>query len=125
MTLKTSTVTIHPIEATNFLEANPNNRKISQPHVQDLASQMRRGLWRLKGKKIIINWAGESPAGQHRLWACVEAGGPFETVLVRGVDPNVFPTIDSGKKRSAADCLSISGIQQNYNTVAAAATIVI
>jgi hypothetical protein len=89
----------------------------------DYASQMKRKIWHLNGEAIVFDSQGKLLDGQHRLWACVESETEFETIVVSGVDPDTFSTIDTGSKRSAADVLHISGITKNINTVAACATV--
>jgi hypothetical protein len=57
--------------------------------------------------------------GQHRCLACVQSDISFETLVVYGVDPATFDTMDTGKSRRAGDILSISGCR-NANAVAGA-----
>lgn len=119
--VRTETVVINPELATKLLEANSFNRPIKNSKVEEYADQMKRKVWELNGETIIVATTGRLLDGQHRLWACIESGAEFETVLVTGVDESTFSTIDTGMKRSAGDVLSIGGITKNVTTVAAAA----
>jgi hypothetical protein len=55
------------------------------------------------------------------LYAVIDSKIPCEFVVVRGIDPDCFPTIDRGKPRSHGNIFAINGIA-NYN-IAASATI--
>lgn len=98
---------ITPDIATVLLENNALNRPIADQHVSDLADQIKRGLWELNGEAIIISREGTILDGQHRLWACIEAKRPFQTLVTRGIDKDTFHTIDTGRKRSGGDVLTI------------------
>jgi len=74
-----------------------------------LASEMARGRWKLNGDPIRFSRDGRLLDGQHRLWACVESGESFASVVVMDLDVNVFTTIDQGKRRSPADHLVVAG----------------
>ena len=117
----TQVVTITPEAAEKMLEGNVHNRPLKQSIVENYADQMKRRQWRLNGEAIIIDNTGRLLDGQHRLYACWESKTEFETVLVTGVDPDTFATIDTGTKRSAADVLHIGGISKYVTTTAAAA----
>lgn len=66
--------------------------------------------WHLNGEAIIINDKGLTDNGYHRLAACIQAGVPFQTVLIEGVKHETWTTIDTGKTRSAGDVFGIMGI---------------
>lgn len=121
--VSTQVETVTPEQATRYLEGNTHNRPIKGGTVDDYASQMKRKLWLLNGEAIVFDFTGKLLDGQHRLWACIESQTSFETVIVRGVDPDTFSTIDTGSKRSAGDVLHIAGIAKNEKTVAAAACV--
>jgi hypothetical protein len=120
---ETRVVTVTPEMAEKLLEGNVHNRPVYDHVVQNYADMMRRKMWQLNGESVVVDYTGKLLDGQHRLWACFNAKTAFETVLVTGVDPDTFVTIDTGKKRSSADVLHISGIVKNAATVAAAAVI--
>lgn len=101
---------ITPEIAKNYLEHNTNNRKENKGHVAYLAKQMAEEGWGLNGETIVFDWNGDLCNGQHRLKACILANVPFTTLVVRGVDPKVFATFDSGYKRTSAQVFEIGGI---------------
>lgn len=120
--MKATQVNITPKEAKNLLKGNTRNRPLRKKYVQALAEEMKEGKWMLNGSSIITS--GKLLIdGQHRLEACIMADRPFPTMLILDADPNMFPTIDIGKKRSAADTLAVTG-RKNYTALAAAAAIV-
>ncbi len=45
--------------------------------------------------------------GQHRLFAIIEAGKPIQSLVVYGITPEAFRTIDTGIVRSGADALCL------------------
>ena len=121
--ITTEVTTITPVIAETILSGNTHNRPIRNSVIDDYADQMKRKQWLLNGEAIVIDTSGKLLDGQHRLWACIESKSEFETVVVRGVDPETFATIDTGSKRSAGDVLHIAGLTKNHKTVAAAACI--
>ncbi len=111
--------TITPATAAEYLKANTANRPCSPGRVLDLAGAMKRGEWVKNGDAIRFSEDGVLLDGQGRLKACVSAKTSFETLVVRGLDPESFKTIDLGKKRSGADALALVG-EKNTNRLAAA-----
>ncbi len=114
-----TTETVTPVMAEQWLEKNKDNRPTRDHHTKLLAKEMREGRWQLNGEAIVFDFNGNLLDGQHRLWASFEHGQTFETLVVRGVDPSSFQTIDSGMKRSAGDVLVKAGLA--YGTLTAAA----
>lgn len=117
--VSTTTETVTPAMAESWLEKNKDNRPVRDHHVRMLAKEMQEGRWHLNGEAIVFDWNGHLLDGQHRLWASYEHHQSFHTVVVRGIDPAAFKTLDSGMKRSAGDVLAKAGIQ--YGTLTAAA----
>jgi hypothetical protein len=108
---------VTPEMAEFMLMGNTSNRRVRTRHINRLSSALKDGRWRFNGESIKIASDGTLVDGQHRLIACMNAGVPFETIIVRGVDPEAFVTIDIGTKRLAADAMKEI---TNPNTVAAA-----
>jgi hypothetical protein len=96
-----------------------DNRKIrwGDDGVAGYARDMRAGRWDLNGETVKLAWNGTVPDGQHRLYACVEAGVPFRSVVVTGVEPAAQDTIDIGIGRKLGDQLAIAN-EPNANTLA-------
>lgn len=100
---------ITPEMATRILEAQTDNRPLSDRRVRDYERQIADGRWMVNGEAIIFDWFDRLLNGQHRLWAVFNSGKRVRSVVVRGVDPASFVTIDTGKARDAKDLLSIRG----------------
>lgn len=107
--MKVATVTMTPEQATELLAHNTHNRPHSNGRIDVYAKEMSEGRWRFNGDAIRVDENGVLLDGQHRLMACVRTGVSFETLLITGLAPEVFDTIDAGAKRSAGNILAISG----------------
>lgn len=102
--------TVTPKKAMELLEMNKNNRPITQNHIKVLAQEILNDRWKFNGDTIKIGSDDEVLDGQHRLWACVEANKPIETVIVYGVERDAFATIDTIRKtRTGSDILALNG----------------
>lgn len=94
--------------------ANGGNARDNRPvrwgdeGVAGYARDMKAGKWRVNGESVKIARDGTVPDGQHRLAACVEAGAPFWSLVVTGVEPDAQDTIDIGIGRKLADSLAIA-----------------
>lgn len=103
---------ITPQLAARWLEAaNLHNRPLSVERAQALAGAIKRGEWALNGDAIRFSQDGALLDGQHRLQACVLAGKPIWSLVVRGLASNTFSTIDTNRAvRSSRDVMALSGI---------------
>lgn len=102
--------TITPEIAKEYLKKNyEKNRKLGEGRVDYLADQIKRGLWLINGATICFNASGDLTDGQHRLSAIIKARKPAESLVVRGLPERSFHSIDTGKSRTVADILKISG----------------
>lgn len=99
---------ITPADAERMLQLNTGNRPVNKHHVALLAREMKLGRWKVNGDTICMNGT-RLIDGQHRLMAVVESGHAIETLLVEGVDSDVFDTKDVGRRRSASDTLAVRG----------------
>ncbi|MHC4750251.1 MAG: hypothetical protein ACYTFW_10285 [Planctomycetota bacterium] len=100
---------IDPARAEELLGKNEHNRRVTRQYQRQLSESMSRGEWKFNGDTIRIDRNGKILDGQHRLLACIESGITMHTIVVTGLDPNVFDTIDVGKRRNFADVLSTGG----------------
>lgn len=116
--MKVSIETITPARAAELLDNNTQNRIISPRAISRYARAMKSGRWDLNGESIQIAADGRLLNGQHRLLACIEAGVPFQTVLVTGLTSDVQDTMDTGRSRGPAGQLQIDGVP-NANATAA------
>lgn len=120
--MKCELVTITPQIAEKLLKKNNHNRTLNLRHAEALADEIREGRWKVNGDTICIN--GETLIdGQHRLQAVVLSGMPIQSLFVDGLPSDVFNTKDIGKKRSAADTLSVLG-KKNSKRLASALVLV-
>jgi hypothetical protein len=110
---------ITPAIARRYLDANRSNRPMSRHVVAEYVSAMNGGEWLFNGEAIKFDRDGQLVDGQHRLEAVVKSGKSIAFLVIRGLDPEVFKTIDTGKKRSAGDVLAIKGVK-NPNAVGGA-----
>ena len=108
-----------PDAARILLKENVANRPINRNRLAKLARTIKEGRWTLNGESIKVDTKGRLLDGQHRCHGVVQADKPIETVLVTGLDPSVFATIDQGKARSGTDIFQICGVR-NAGTVSAA-----
>jgi hypothetical protein len=121
--MRIETVTVTPELAATWLERNTRNRPLSQHTVNKYAKDMAAGRWVINGETIKLN--GDVVVdGQHRLWACVQSGVSFVSVVVFELPGDVFDTIDAGRPRRASDALSIAGYV-NARTLAGVVRIVL
>lgn len=111
---------ISPQEAVALLgTANTTNRDLNRTLVRQLASDLVKGQWKFNGEALKFDSNGRLVDGQHRLTACRESQIALETVVCGGFAPEVFDTIDTGKKRNLQDILKIAGFK-NWTTAGGA-----
>ncbi|MCH1867094.1 hypothetical protein [Nocardioides sp. CFH 31398] len=111
-------VDVSPALAETWLSRNPNNRNLRRPVVDGYARDMEAGRWRLNGETLKFSADGQLYDGQHRLNAIVQSGATVPMVVVRGLTPDVMPTVDAGAKRTYSDALKLTG-EENTATLAA------
>lgn len=113
-------VEVSPAIAEDWLSRNPNNRNLRRAVVDGYARDMEAGRWALNGETVKFSADGELFDGQHRLHAIVASGTTVPMVVVRGLSPEVMPTVDAGAKRTYSDALKLQG-EDNTSTLAAVA----
>jgi hypothetical protein len=116
-------ITITPQDATAWLRCNKINRPVRRRHMLFLAGEITDGNWQLNGQPIVIADDEQVLDGQHRLLAIIEAGKPIKSLVVYGITPDAFKTIDTGAVRTGADalCLYFPDTQQYIIRAAAVA----
>lgn len=111
--MKTEIMVVSPAIARTWIDSTSSkNRSLSAQRVRAYAELMKSGRWLMNGESIIIDDNGNLIDGQHRLHAVIRSGASVKMVVVRGVDPGTFKTIDVGKKRCPGDVLHVAGIPQ-------------
>lgn len=111
MEVKSSLEVVTPQVAAEWLLHNNSNRRLDERRVKVYEKVIREGLWKVNGDAIRFDSEGNLVDGQHRLQAIVKSGCPVETFVTRGLDKEVFPTIDNGKSRTSADVFYINGVK--------------
>lgn len=106
--------TITPTLAERYLERNDGNRLLSQRYIDAYAADMRDNRWDMNGETVKFAEDGTLLDGQHRMWACIEAGVPFKAVVVRGLARGAQVTMDNGKSRRFHDHLQIKGYASTH-----------
>ncbi len=114
-------VMLTPDEAVQLLEYNKHNRPLNEQHVKRIARQIIDGKWKFNGDTIKISSTNDVLDGQHRLWAIIEAKMAIETIIVKGIEPEAFSTIDTMRKpRSGSDILAMVGVTGPRSTISVA-----
>jgi hypothetical protein len=113
-------MTVTPEIAQEWATLNTRNRPVRYGKVAQMARDMKAGKWVLNGDTIKIAADGTLLDGQHRIYACIKAEVPFETVVIRGLAAEAQDTIDTGAARRMADQLALRG-EVNANLLAAIA----
>lgn len=108
-------VLVNPELAHLMLELNKHNRTITAPHVKNYARQMKAGTFRDTPQPISFDRSGRLLDGQHRLLALIDANVELPFRVFFGEDPDIFPVIDIGRKRTAGDSLSTVGVVNATN----------
>lgn len=125
MSIESKITTITPQDAEKILSMNPENRRISGSSVNALVRDMKAGRFLFNGDSIRIREDGVLADGQHRLTACVQSGIPFETILITGLPKDTVTTIDTGRKRTIGDILTITGSGHGNHLAATVRTLAI
>lgn len=117
-----SVVYVTPEMAERWLGKNLNNRTVSKRHVESMAVDMAEGRWEFTAEPIKFSSDEVLRDGQHRLLAVIVSGKTVPFLVARDISARAQLVMDTGRKRSAADALSLVG-EKNATTLAAAARI--
>jgi hypothetical protein len=117
--VRVSIVRVTPDVAREWLEKNQRNRKLSKKHRNFLSSVMKAGDYLLNGETIIFDTDGILMDGQHRLYAVIESETAQDFLVVRGIVPEAFDTLDGGRARTTGEVLAMEG-EVNGNAIAGA-----
>jgi hypothetical protein len=98
---------VTPTDAKEWLKTKRSDKRINRQQVRGYAEDMRAQRWMLNGDPIIFGKSGQLLSGVLRLHACIEADTAFPCLIIRGVDDPNFETIDSVRRRTLADILTI------------------
>lgn len=103
---------VTPEQAQEWLQANGAVRKVRRHVVDRYARDMKDGNWTLTAAAVAFDEDDDLLDGQHRLLACLKAGVPFWTWVMRGMTHVMQRNTDMGAKRSLADVLAWYGETQ-------------
>lgn len=103
---------------------NTHNRNRSDELSQDHAATMREKSWITNGDTIRFDVDMVMLDGQHKIEAIILSNEPQWYPIVCGLPKEAMETIDTGKKRTAADALHLRGFK-NASTLAAATRLAI
>jgi hypothetical protein len=116
---------ITPAKAEEYLQRNSKNRQISPKTVAAYARDMENGDWLPTGEAIKFDVRGNLLDGQHRLAAIIRSGIKLKIAVIRNVIPDARKVMDTGRRRSVSDNLSMDFGVKNPTQVASAARIII
>lgn len=115
---KPEVITITPDLARDWTLLNTRNRPVRYTKVARYARDMKARNWAFNGETIKIATDGTIIDGQHRLYACIQADTPFDTIVIRGLPLEVQDTVDTGSVRTMSDQFGLHG-EPNANLLAA------
>jgi len=102
-----------------IINGRARNRPIDDKRVDALSRDIYNQRWAINGQTIKFDYTGQLLDGQHRLSAILRSGVAIPLLVVTGLDPEVFFTLDIGASRPFADHLREDDIR-NYNEIQAA-----
>lgn len=100
---------VTPSLAKDWLGSTRNKTKIDERLLDSYKRDMSSGAWKFNGDPLIFDKDGAVLDGRLRLMASAESNSSFQTLIVRGVDPKDFFTIDALRRRTASDIMHIRG----------------
>lgn len=107
--IRCAVVGITPNLAKQMLLGNTLNRSLRHYSIERYARDMACNRWTLTGSPLIFATDGELLDGQHRLYASIEGGGTFKTLVVCDVETATRLKIDTNIARKHPDMLKLIG----------------
>lgn len=99
-------VTITPDMARELLKYNTENRTRNKAREKEYIQDMKEGKFCLSESMIGFNKHGVLTNGQSRLYACVESGFSFQSVVSLELEQNIH--MDTGRGRTTVDNIKLS-----------------
>jgi hypothetical protein len=109
-------VLVTPALAEKLLGLNINNRPINNDNVKKIRKELANGNWIFNGAPIRCDFNGHLRDGQNRLTAIKEERQSVPVLIVTGLLPDSFKTMDSGRGRSGSDTLHVDGVKNSVLT---------
>ena len=103
--------TITPALATEYLNAMPGNRPLSNKQVEYLTQQAEAGKFFSNVAPLHFDTEGRLRNGQHRMWMVIESGRPQEFMVIRNASEEEIDALDIGKRRTGGDVLVLDGYE--------------
>ncbi len=100
-------LSVTPRLAAELLQNVAGNGHVDRSTLVAFERDMRENRWVLNGSPIILSSDNQLLDGRARLHACIRSGSTFQSLIVKGIKADSFETIDSIRKRTLADVLSI------------------
>lgn len=88
---------------------NKRNRRPVQNQIVMISKDLQAGNWIVTGETIIFDENRNCINGQNRLYAGVNSGKTFETLIVVGVPSEAFKVLDQQSRRTAGQVLQMMG----------------
>jgi hypothetical protein len=101
-------MSVSPEMAEKFLKLNVSNRYLAVPQCRRHADAMITRKWNNDGNPLKFNTSGKLMDGQHRLTAVIMANMAIEFDVRLNLPPETQATMDTGRRRSVADQLTIN-----------------
>ena len=105
-------VEVGPELAQKLLNLNfDQNRRLSQPYVERMSSDMKNGNWSLSNDAIVLSDGLQVGNAQHRLNAVIRSNTAQKFIVLFGSPKEAFQKFDTGKKRTMEQRITISGVE--------------
>jgi hypothetical protein len=111
-------VIITPELADMLLKYNTKNRRFKNEHINKLTRQMVNGHWEYNGETIKFGYDGIMLDGQNRLQSVINSKKSVLFLVITGLDPESYHTIDLNSNRTIGDSAYIDGIPNSTITAA-------
>lgn len=90
---------------------NKKNRKLSPAIAKKYIADMSNNEWEQNGDTLRFDREGILLDGQHRLAGQVESDTEQAYIIIYGLKPEVFDSIDNGKSRTNTDVIAMKGYE--------------
>ena len=100
---------VSPELAYEWLKRNTNNRKLKLSEAIKHAKEIKLDNWECNHQPVAFDYNGNLIDGQHRLYGVIKAEKSISIRATINCPPESMKTVDTGKSRSNADMLTLSG----------------
>jgi len=110
---------ITPELAKYLLDNKLPNRKLRKYKVKQYIGTLIEGNWQLNGETIVLDEYGRLLDGQNRCEAIVTSKKNMLTIVVYGINREVFSSLNSGAIRRPVDVADILGVKNSRDVMSA------